>query len=97
LDDLLQELLPGRPVRVLKIDVEGAELQVLEGAAETIAGNRSLVLLLDIHPERGVDARQVCDCLRGQGFRLMREEPPFVKEVPVSSSLHSLVAVRGAE
>ena len=62
LDSLLPELQVGA-VNALKIDVEGAELQVLKGAAETIAANPQIVLFLDIHPFLGVNPSEVFDYL----------------------------------
>jgi FkbM family methyltransferase len=45
LDRTLSALLPGRPVRLLKCDVEGHELDVLAGAAETLSAHRPLILV----------------------------------------------------
>jgi FkbM family methyltransferase len=49
IDNLLQELCVSR-VDWLKIDVEGAELSVLEGSRRTLAENERLKLLIEIHP-----------------------------------------------
>ena len=48
---------------VIKIDVEGAELEVIEGAAKTIRASKKIVLLLDVHPSLGVMPAEVLDCL----------------------------------
>ena len=45
LDDLLQEVLEGHPVDLLKVDVEGAEALVLDGAMETLSAPGIKILL----------------------------------------------------
>jgi FkbM family methyltransferase len=45
-------------VHAIKIDVEGAEQMVLEGARETLVRNRPIVLV-DLHPDLGVDLAAV--------------------------------------
>lgn len=45
LDRALASLRPARPVRLLKCDVEGHELEVFLGAAETLAEHRPLILV----------------------------------------------------
>ena len=42
-------VVPSR-IDVVKIDVEGAEMAVLQGAEKTLASNRTITLLIDIHP-----------------------------------------------
>lgn len=76
LDDLLPGL-GGGPVNVLKIDVEGAELQVLKGAAETVRANPQILVLLDIHPSLGVNPVEVFDCLSALGLTACRMCPPY--------------------
>lgn len=56
--------------RLVKIDVEGAELAVLEGMRETLAEHRP-ALMLEIHPEwqpDGVDAADVEAFVRDAGY-----------------------------
>lgn len=59
-----------RPVKLLKIDVEGLEISVLRGAAETLS--RTETIILEYSPElmvaSGVDPADLVDCLVGHGF-----------------------------
>ena len=66
LDDVWEEA--GRPdVSVLKVDVEGAELDVLAGAAELVRSSRPAVLVEAAEPQR---AEAVTQLLAGHGYRL---------------------------
>jgi FkbM family methyltransferase len=47
LDSIWQRYLGDRPVHFLKIDVEGAELMVLQGAPETLRTQRPMVLIIE--------------------------------------------------
>lgn len=64
-------------VDVVKLDVEGAESLVLAGAADTLAKSEDLVLVMDIHPEYGVDPLAIVEDLEGYGFeiRTVTDEP----------------------
>lgn len=68
LDEVLAES-PG-PVDVVKIDVEGAAMRVLRGAKAMLEGNPKVVLLLDVHPQLGVDLNELAQFLRERGFEL---------------------------
>lgn len=63
----LDSALAGAAPDVLKIDVEGAELRVLDGAKRTLADTRLSAVLIDVHPDR-VDPGAVCDVLASHGF-----------------------------
>ncbi len=54
-------------VDMKKIDVEGAEMAVLEGARETIARDRP-VILLDTHPSLGADVLALQDYFATLGY-----------------------------
>ncbi len=94
LDDFLAERGWERSVDMIKIDVEGGDMQVLRGAAAVLAQNPGLVLLVDIHPEHGVNPQALCDYLRDLGFGIFREQAPF--DIPVSdcSRVGAIVARR---
>lgn len=48
---LQQNPTPASPLCVIKIDVEGQEQQVLEGARQLIQNSEQLILLLEFHPD----------------------------------------------
>jgi hypothetical protein len=65
LDDALPD---GYVPALIKIDVEGAELQVMQGAAETLARHRPFVVF-----EHGVGGADLYDTGPGQVFDLLIE------------------------
>ena len=73
LDDVLDtEGVDG--VQLVKIDVEGGEVDVLAGMHRGLAGGRYRYVLLECHPEllasRGIDARVCVDRLTDAGYRI---------------------------
>jgi FkbM family methyltransferase len=93
LDSVLHEIGWGT-VDMMKIDVEGAELQVLRGARGTLEMNPQVILLLELHPGMGVNPGEVCDFLRGQGFCLFEVSFPFNKPLEINSHVRELIARR---
>lgn len=65
--DHLWGVLGRQPVHGVKIDVQGMELQVLEGMMETLASQRPK-LVIEFH--RGVDRDRILELLRTAGYRL---------------------------
>jgi FkbM family methyltransferase len=69
LDDILQS---GQRVDLLKIDVEGAELQVVEGAASLIRDNPDIALIVEFGPSHlqraGYTVDQWLEQFRGMGL-----------------------------
>jgi FkbM family methyltransferase len=55
-DGIAAELLDGRPVSIIKIDVEGAELQTLRGMREYLAAKRVPVICEVLHRAAAADA-----------------------------------------
>lgn len=68
-DDVLPQALQGRPLALLKIDVEGAELAVLQGLAQTVARERPVVVFESNGAGGAQGGAQVLAWLRAQGYR----------------------------
>lgn len=81
-------------VDMIKIDVEGAELRVLEGTRTTLSHNKNIILLIDIHPHLGVDPGEVCDFLRAYGFSIHDMKQPHNKLGCVGADLKEILAKR---
>ncbi|HEB86826.1 MAG TPA: FkbM family methyltransferase [Gammaproteobacteria bacterium] len=81
-------------VDMIKIDVEGAELRVLDGARITLSNNEEIVLLIDIHPHLGIDLDEVCNFLRGHGFSIRDMKPPHHKLGCVGADYKEIFAKR---
>lgn len=68
----LDRELGGRPVDVLKMDIEGGEPRALDGMTETIAASPDLVMFVECNPHAlansGSSALELIDRLRGLGF-----------------------------
>lgn len=88
LDDVVKPD-PDRPLRFLKIDVEGAELAVMQGAIRTLTREQPYIVFehgLGAADHYGVDPEQVYDLLAGAcGLRIstmrdwLRDEPPLAR------------------
>jgi FkbM family methyltransferase len=70
---------------VVKIDVEGAEIAVLDGMARTLAEHRPAIIceLHDTH-------REFVEHMRGAGYRVLNLEGPGPVEDQASPSAHAL-------
>lgn len=73
LDDVLRDLGVDR-IDLLKIDVEGAELEVLEGAGRVLAASPAARLVIEIHPwATDPDGRPLVDgWLAERGYQVRR-------------------------
>lgn len=74
-DDVLREL-GVNAVDVMKIDVEGAELEVLQGATETLARGKTTILL-DFHRAHGVHPNELQALLNELGYAAFETAPPY--------------------
>jgi FkbM family methyltransferase len=94
LDDFLPEAGYQQPIGMVKIDVEGGEMDVLRGAKETLLQNDEVVVAVEVHREFGVDVEMVFAYLEDLGFRLYEERPPFTMLVDDRSTARSVIAMR---
>lgn len=72
LDDLVASADPGRPLRLLKVDVEGHEVHLLEGARTTLTERRPLVVCEAHDPllrSAGSSAEALCAWFESCGYR----------------------------
>lgn len=68
------------PYHLLKIDAQGAERQILEGAAQYLSGGDCMALHLELFKlplYKGIALRpEVEEIVDGMGFSLVKEYPP---------------------
>ena len=78
LDDFLAR--SAADIRVIKIDVQGAEFQVLAGMTSLFNKNSDLTMFMEFWPyglrRSGADPKAVLELLRGNGFVLCDEASP---------------------
>jgi FkbM family methyltransferase len=82
------------PLDVIKIDVEGAELDMLRGAKETLRRWPRVVVLMDIHPRLGVSPAEVLDALSEVGLEVFHVKPPYRTPVVADRCPLRLIALR---
>lgn len=77
----LDEVLDGRKPALIKIDVEGAESKVLNGAIKIIDSARPN-FICELHPMKGADVAGIVEFFRLRSYRLFisREKNPMVME-----------------
>lgn len=79
---------------MMKIDVEGSELNVLRGAEITLFAARHIHILMDLHPELGVTPDGVEDFLLSHGFSLFSIRDEFKPIDRIPGDLVELLAVK---
>lgn len=85
LDELMAESLPTGPIDLLKIDVEGFEFAVLEGAAHTLRRVRNIVVEVSLlrHSEGDYcPVSRMVATLEKSGLRLFRMQPTVIGNGP---------------
>jgi FkbM family methyltransferase len=92
LDTVLTEL-GVHAVDALKLDVEGWEMEVLEGAEETLDVTRLRVLAIEIHPSHGVDPVRLGRLVEAKGFELRSPSDPSTP-VSVNPATGEVLALR---
>ena len=88
-----------RRLDLLKIDVEGAELEVLDGAARTLTANPDIVLVVEFLRDNtrrfGHTVEDLAASLRARGFQLFSITPHgLFPYTPVGKLAVNVVAVR---
>lgn len=72
-DDILATICPGRDVDLLKVDVEGAELEVLKGTKQILSAGRVRALVVEITDSylarHGHNARELYEFMEGMSYR----------------------------
>lgn len=85
----LDSLFPHERVDLIKIDVQGFELQVLQGAREVLNRNEEILLLLEFWPyglhQCGSSASRLLAFLDENGFRLWRSSAGKLKKEEAKS------------
>ena len=76
LDSILQEYDPPH-VNIMKVDIEGSELDLLRGATQTLSAATNMVILMDLHPQLGVNPQEVGQLLQGFGFSIHELREPY--------------------
>ncbi len=89
MDTLLAEHTDGR-ADVIKIDVEGAEAQVINGAMATLSRGIN-ALLLDVHPALGVDPIAICDALAPYQLQPNHEARPFNRPLSPDANTRAIL------
>ena len=93
LDTVLQENKISE-VDLIKIDVEGSELQVLKGATETIKQNKNLKIIMDLHPQKGVDIYEICNFLLEHGYKLYNIDKEIIPITNINQNIYELFAAK---
>jgi FkbM family methyltransferase len=75
LDNLLQKNGISREVNWIKIDVEGAEFEVLKGATEILSNSKDICLLIEVHnPYDTNHYKQIIDFIKSYNFKIQFEK-----------------------
>lgn len=85
-------------VDFMKIDVEGAEQQVVNGARDTLINSPELAILMDLHLDEQEDRQQLTSSLESLGFKLFSIGPPLSPILSPGELVgKTLLALKGTE
>jgi FkbM family methyltransferase len=93
----LDNVLATRAATLIKIDVEGFEMSVLEGAHAALSSPDLLALIIEINPQvedYGFAADSVEKCMTSYGFELVSYDPIRRALVPAAGPLQNGIFVR---
>lgn len=83
----IDTLMQGRPVNLIKIDVEGAELKVWQGMQQTVRNNPEIIIILEFGANRYADSRAFLQSILDAGFILRYVEYDEVKDLTIERCL----------
>ena len=90
LDNFFEKVVKSKKIDVIKIDVQGAEGLVLEGAEEILKSNNSLKIFTEIWPDGlkslGTDPYELLKKMEGYGFeiRLINERRQALEHIEIT-------------
>jgi len=90
--DALDDVVHTPPVRLIKIDTEGAELEVLNGAVRILERDQPYIIA-EINPhglgQLGATEKQLREFLTDRGYRvfLLWDKAPYLREIPLNGYL----------
>jgi FkbM family methyltransferase len=80
LDDLLAK--QGRSPKLVKIDVEGAELKVLQGSTQLLCSKAQPIIILAVHPfwqATSGDSQKIVNILKNAGYRILNRDGSYME------------------
>lgn len=84
---------------LIKIDIEGFELEALRGAENTLRNSKPL-LFIELHlnylEERGIDPAEVTDFLSALGYKFTTFDGRVIPSRKITSSMQPVVRVRAS-
>jgi FkbM family methyltransferase len=86
----VDEVVGGRPVQLIKVDVEGGEAQVIAGAAKTLGHEALLALIVELNGSGGSSEREVRRTIVDAGFDACLYDPRRRTLEPLGEALSPL-------
>jgi FkbM family methyltransferase len=78
-------------IKLVKMDVQGAEIKILRGAKEILSKSDDVVLLIDLHPKE-IDVLEVGEILESYGFEIFKTKPPYTQKAKNFMRMHEITA-----